>query len=173
MLQPRVGLAGQHHAGAAGQFREQARGLGKRAFEPASFRRRPHLAVDARPLLAPEVAEFEQRVDEQPETLLGRQAPGARVRGVDEPELLEILHHIANRGRRKRDRQQARQMPRADRLAVGEIGVDDAAEDLARTHVERRQRARLGGPFCRGGHGAKNGWNSAQAQGDLMRQASD
>ena len=24
----------------------------------------------------------------------------------------------------------------------------------------------FGGPFCRGGHGGKNGWNSAQAQGD-------
>ena len=109
MLQPRVDLAGQHHAGAAGQFREQARRLGERAFEPASLRRRPHLAVDARPLLAPEIAEFEQRVDEQSQALLRRQAPGAGVRGVDEPELFEILHHIANRRRRKRNRQHARQ----------------------------------------------------------------
>jgi len=40
----------------------------------------------------------------------------------------------------------------ADWLARGEIRVDDVAEDLARTAVERRQRARLGRTFCRSRH---------------------
>ena len=125
MLQPRVGLAGQHHAGAACQFRQEARGLGERAFEPALLRRRPHLAVDARPLLASQIAELEQRVDEQPQALLRRQAPGAGVRSVDEAELLEILHHIANRGRRQRHRQ---------------AGATDAGSRQARRSRDRSRR---------------------------------
>ena len=155
MLEPRVDLARQHHARAAREFGQEARRFGERALESAALRRRPHLAVDARALLAPQIAELEQRVDEQPQALLGRQAPGARVRGVDETELLEVLHHVAHRGRRQRHRQHARQVPGADGLAGGEIGVDDVAEDLARAGVERRQCARFGGTFCGCRHGAQ------------------
>src|ERR1700689_1992342 len=43
-------------------------------------------------------------------------------------------------------------MTGADGFAGGEIGVDDVAEDLTRTRVERRQRARLGGTFCGSRH---------------------
>ena len=166
MLEPRVGLVRQHDARAASQFGQQAGRLGERAFEPASLRRRPHLVIDTRPLLAAQIPELEQRVDEQPQALLGRQTPGAGVWSIDEPELLEVLHHVANRGRRQRHRQHARQVPGADRFAGGEIRVDDVAEDLTRTGVQRRQRARLGGTFCGRRHGTKNGWNWPHAQDD-------
>ena len=46
-------------------------------------------------------------------------------------------------------------MPGADRLAGREIRVDDVAEDLARTRVKRRQRARFGGTFCGSRHDAR------------------
>ena len=127
----------------------------------------PPPAPDCRcaPVLRAQIPELQKRVDEEPEALLGRQTPGAGVRRVDEPELLQVLHHIANRGRGQRNRQHARQMPGADRFAGGEIGVDDVAENLPRTGVQVRQRARLGGVCCGGGH-PKNGRNSAHAQGD-------
>ena len=173
VLQTRIGLARQHHARAASEFGQQARRLGERAFEPAFLRRRPHLAIDARALLASQIPELEQRVDEQPQALLGRHAPGAGVRGVDEPELLEVLHHVANRGRRQRHRQQARQMPGADRFAGGEIRVDDVAEDLARTGVKRRQRARSRRDVLWEPTWPKNGWNWPHAQGDALHLARD
>src|SRR5664280_2317807 len=61
------------------------------------------------------------------------------MRGEDQAELLEVRHHVAHRGRRQGDRQQARQIARPDRLAGGEIAFDDVAENLARALVERRQ----------------------------------
>ena len=63
MLQARVSVAGQHHARAASEFRQQARRFGERPLEPALLRRRPHLGVDARALLPSQISEFEQRVD--------------------------------------------------------------------------------------------------------------
>ncbi len=166
MFQPRVGLGGQHDAGAPSHFGQQARGLGERAFESAPLRRRPHLIVDARALLAPQIPELQKRVDEQPEALLGRQTSGAGVRRVNEPKLFQVLHHVANRRRRQRHRQHARQMAGADGFAGGQIGVDDIAENLARAGVERRQHARLGGTFRRGGHAGRMAGTQARAQGD-------
>ena len=152
LLQPDVVLGRQHDAGAAGQIGEQARRLRQRALEAAFVRGGADLIVDPRALLAREAAEFEQRVDIEAQAELGRQPPRAGVRGVDQPEFLEILHDVADRGRRQRNRQQAREHARADRLAAGEIGIDDAAEDFARARVERGERARFGGSVERRGH---------------------
>jgi hypothetical protein len=58
------------------------------------------------------------------------------VRRIDQPELLEIGHHVAHRGRRQRGRDQARDVARADRLAGCQIAFDDLTEDLARALVE-------------------------------------
>ena len=130
-----------------------------------------HLAVDPRALLAPEVAELQQRVDEEPQAQLGRQTSGARVRRVDQPELLEILHHIADRGGRQRDRQHAREMPGADGFAGRQIRFDDAAEDFAR-------RGRSGSPGRRLRRGGRRGrpWREEwpgtrrKTQGDAGRR---
>ena len=52
------------------------------------------------------------------------------------PIVLEVRHDVADGGGRKRARQDAAHIARADRLAGVEIGLDDAAEDLARAIVE-------------------------------------
>jgi len=61
------------------------------------------------------------------------------MRGIDEAERLEVRHDVAHRGRRQRHGQRTAQIARADRLAGGEIGLDDALEDLARALVELAQ----------------------------------
>jgi len=111
---------------------------------------------DAGALLARQVAEFQQGVDIEPQPDLGGQPAGAGVRRVDQAELLEVLHHVAHRGGRQRHRQQARQVARADRIAADEIGIDDAAEDLARPRVEAGEDARFDGGGIGGrGHGGE------------------
>jgi len=126
-----------------GEVGEQGGRLGQRAFETGFLGGGAHLVVDPRALLARQAAEFEQRVDVEAQAELSRQAACAGVRRVDEAQLLEVLHHVADRGGRQRDRQQARQVSRADRLAAGEIGIDDAAEDFARPRVEVGEGARF------------------------------
>src|SRR5882757_9985021 len=54
-----------------------------------------------------------------------------------ETKLLEVRHNVAHRSRRQRDRQNARQIARTNRLAGGEIALDDRFENLARALVER------------------------------------
>ena len=160
VFQPRLGLVGQDDTGAAGHIGKQRGGLGERPLEAAFFGAGARVRVDARPILAGEIAEIEKSVDEESEALLGRQSPGGRVRGVDQSEFLEILHHVANRGRRQRGRQQAREMARAQGFAGREIGLDDAAEDFARTGVEIGQRAGFGrGLVGEVGHGLENADN--------------
>ena len=96
-----------------------------------------HLAVDALALLRREVADLHHRIDEEAQAELGRQPPGARMRRVDQPHVLQVRHDVADRGGRQRRRQDAAQIARADRIAGLQIGFDDAAEDLARAVVER------------------------------------
>ena len=91
-------------------------------------------------LLLVDVADLEQRVDEEAQADLGRQPAGGRVRGEDQPAFLERLHDVADRGRRQRRRQQPRQVARAQRLAGGEIALDDATEDVERALIEAAQR---------------------------------
>ncbi len=145
MLERWVGLGRQHDSGAAGEVRKDAGRLGQRAFESAAFGGGPNLAVDPRPFLPAEIAELQQRVDEEAQALLGRKPPGAGVGRVDKPELLEVLHHVADGGGRQRDRQHARQMPRAHRLAGRQVRFHDAPENFARTSVQIRERAEFGG----------------------------
>jgi hypothetical protein len=61
------------------------------------------------------------------------------VRRIDQAELLEVGHDVAHRGRRQRRGDQSRQVARTERLAGGEIALDDLTENLARTLVELRQ----------------------------------
>src|SRR5262249_51691749 len=58
------------------------------------------------------------------------------VRRIDEAELLEVGHHVAHRGGRQRRGDQAGDIARADRLAGGEVALDDLAEDVARALTE-------------------------------------
>ncbi len=61
------------------------------------------------------------------------------MRRIDQPDLFEILHHIADRGRRQRRRQKPRDVARSDRLAMGKVGIDDQPEYFARALVEQGQ----------------------------------
>ena len=100
LLEPRVGFADRHDAGDAGEAGQQAGRLGQHAFEIMVARGGGDLGVDACALVLLDIADLQQRIDEEAQADLGRQPPGADMRRVDEAEFLEILHHIAHRGRR-------------------------------------------------------------------------
>ena len=139
VLQPRVILGGHHDPGAPRQTGQKGGGFGQHALE----RLRPggglHLAVDAPPLAFGQIAPFEQGIHEEAQAEVSRQPACAGVRRIYEAEFFELLHHVANRGRRKGRRQQARQVAGADRFARDEIGVDDPLEDVLRALVKADQ----------------------------------
>src|SRR3954468_9663906 len=58
------------------------------------------------------------------------------MRRVDQAELLEVRHHVADRGRRQRHRDQSRNVARADGFAGREITLDDLTKNLPRALVE-------------------------------------
>ena len=61
------------------------------------------------------------------------------MRRIDQPDLLKVLHYIADRGRRQRRRQQPRDVARSNRLAMSKVGIDDQPEYFARALVEQGQ----------------------------------
>ncbi len=105
MLQPDIVLAGQNDARPARQVRKEAHRLGQGALETAPFGGGLDAVVDARALGARKVAKFQQGVHEEAQAELGGQSARAGVRGVNEPELFEVLHDVADRGGRERNRQ--------------------------------------------------------------------
>src|SRR3954467_14197749 len=58
------------------------------------------------------------------------------MRRVDQAELLEVRHHVADRGRRQRHRDQSRNVARADGLAGRKITLDDLTKNIARALIE-------------------------------------
>ena len=68
---------------------------------PRSSRR-----LDRRALLGARLGRLHHAVDEQPQPALGRHPPGRGVRMGEQAELLEILHDVADRGRRQVDARQ-------------------------------------------------------------------
>jgi hypothetical protein len=83
------------------------------------------MGLDLPAILAGEIADLQQSVDEQPQAELRRQAPRRRMRRHDQPQLLQIRHHVADRCGRECHREHARQVARADGFARFEIGLDD------------------------------------------------
>ncbi len=77
-------------------------------------------------------------VDEQPVAARGRDAAGAGVRAGDQAELLEVGHHVADRRRRQLEAAGARQRARADRLAVGDVALDQGLQQGLGTLVKHR-----------------------------------
>jgi hypothetical protein len=57
------------------------------------------LLVDALALLLGEVADLHERVDEEAQAQLGRQASGAGVGRIDQPHILQVGHDVADRSR--------------------------------------------------------------------------
>ncbi len=99
----------------------------------AAVRRQPRL--DVPPIVLGDVADLQQAVDEQPQAGVGRQAPGADVRRAQQAQLGQVLHGVADRGRRQ-VHAAARQGARAHRLAGLQIGLHDPAEDVAGARVQ-------------------------------------
>ncbi|MCY1303284.1 hypothetical protein D9M70_529820 [compost metagenome] len=97
----------------------------------------PHLTVDRRPVLDREIADLHEGIDEEAQPRLGGQTASADMRRVDETEIFEIAHHIANGSGRERHRQEPRQIARAERLAARQIGFHDATENFARALIQR------------------------------------
>jgi hypothetical protein len=131
VLQAHVRLGGQHDAGRAGQAGQRLRRLGQHVLDRLARADAGDLRLDVAAVLLRHVADLHQRIDEEPQAELGRQAAGGGMRREDEAEMLEIRHHVAHRGRRKGHRQDARQVARADRLARREVALHDRAEYLA------------------------------------------
>src|SRR3954465_5062334 len=102
-----------------------------------------YLRLDRAALVLIEVTDLHQGIDEEAQPQFGRQPSSRCVRRPNEPELLEVRHYVAHRGRRQRYRQDAREVARADRLAGRQIALDDRTENLARALIERRE-AHLG-----------------------------
>src|SRR5205823_13071205 len=88
------------------------------------------------PVELAEVADLQQRVDDEAQAEFGRQSPGRRVRRINETELLQVRHHVAHGGGRERRRDQAGDIARAYRFAGSKVAFDDLPEDVARALVE-------------------------------------
>ncbi len=97
VLQRLLGLGRHDHAGAARQAGQQRRRLFERFIHAAADGGAARL--DALALLFRDVADFEQAVDEQPQPGVGRQAAGRGVRRVEQAEILQVGHDVADGGR--------------------------------------------------------------------------
>ena len=80
----------------------------------------------------------QHRVDEEPVAARGRDPAGAGVRARDQAELLEIGHHVPDRRRRQLETARARERARADRLAVGDVALDQGLQEGLGTLVKHR-----------------------------------
>src|SRR6185437_11755389 len=97
------------------------------------------------------------------------------MRREDQAKLLQVRHHVAHRGWRQRDRQQPRQITRAERLAGGQIALDNLAENFTRALVERGEaylvradRDVVGNQRLNSLYPADNGYCGALVQAKLM-----
>src|SRR5688500_1444176 len=80
----------------------------------------------------------EQGVDEEPVTARSRNAAGGGVRARDEAKVFQVRHHVADARRRKLEPRIPRQSPRADRLSVRDIALDERLQKDLRALVQHR-----------------------------------
>jgi hypothetical protein len=146
VLQRLLGLGRHHQAGAARQAGQQRGRLLQRLGDAAADGGAAHL--DALALLLGEVADLEQAVDEEFQPGIGRQAAGRGMRRVEQAEILQVGHDVADGGGRQRLGELAGERPRTDRLAGLDIAFDDVAQDLAGTLIQLGDRGGL--PLPRG-----------------------
>jgi hypothetical protein len=97
------------------------------------------LRLDLFAFVPTNVAQFKQRIDKKAQAKLSRKPTRASVRCIDQADLFEILHHIANRGRRQWRWQKPRKVARSDRFAMCEIAIDNEPEYFPRAFVETSQ----------------------------------
>jgi hypothetical protein len=100
--------------------------------------------LDLVQVLRLQLPDHEQGVDEEAVAGGRRHAPGGGVRAGDEAELLEIGHHVADGGGRKIEPGVARQGARADRLAFGNVALDQRLEQDLGALVQHGNHCTLG-----------------------------
>ena len=142
----RVAHRAGHDAGPAGQAGQQGRGLVQRLVEAAALAGQPR--VDLASLLGPDVADLQQAIDEQPQAGMGRDPPRRGVGCRQQARPASGPAWYCGSRRATAATPLMRHGARADGLAGLQIGLDDAAEDVAGPLVEAGQG---------GGGGAEEG----------------
>ena len=133
MFDRRLVLWRQHQRGAMGG---QAEGRSDPVQQGASVAAIAHRGVDLLALGHVQVADLKQAIDEHPQPLLRRDAPGADMGAAQQAQILQILHHVADGRRRDLLAHHPGQAARAHGLAGVQIAFDHAAEHLARAVVQ-------------------------------------
>src|SRR6266850_1327978 len=101
------------------------------------------LALEAIQLARLERLHHQQRIDEEAVSRRSRHAAGRGVRAGDESHVLQVRHHVADRRRRQVEPGVLRQRARADRLALGDISLDQGLEQDLRALVEHENHCTL------------------------------
>src|SRR5882672_9885672 len=101
------------------------------------------LALEAIQLARLERLHHQQRIDEEAVPRRSRHAAGRGVRAGDESHVLQVRHHVADRRRRQVEAGVLRQRARADRLALGDIALDQGLEQDLRALVEHENHCTL------------------------------
>ena len=94
------------------------------------------LALELVDLDAVQGLDRQQRVDEEAIAARGGHAAGRGMRAGDEAHVLEVGHHVADACRRKVEARQLGQGARTDRLAVGDVALDQGLQQQLRAFVE-------------------------------------
>src|SRR6266513_2471994 len=101
------------------------------------------LALEAIQLARLERLHHQQRIDEEAVPRRSRHAAGRGVRTGDESHVLQVRHHVADRRRRQVEPGVLRQRARADRLALGDVALDQGLEQDLRALVEHENHCTL------------------------------
>ena len=119
VLERHLVLGGEHHAGAARHARQHLAGLGQHVLQRGAVARRPDLRLDDAALLVGQVAELHEGVDEEAQALAASAAGRPRCAAHrSRPRCSRSLITLRIVAGDSDERQQARQVARADRLAV-------------------------------------------------------
>ena len=87
------------------------------------------------------MANFQQSVNEEPQSGIGGNSAGRSMWGIQQSGILQIGHHIADRRRRQLQIEATRQGPRPDRLSGLEIAVNDLTQNIGAARIQLRNRA--------------------------------
>ena len=133
-------LGRHHHAGEARQVGQQMRSLGDKFLRVV----RLQLAFQLAYFNLVQRPDLEQRIDEEAVAARRRDPARGRVRAGDEAEFFEIRHDVADAGRAQFKTGKPGKRARTDRLAVGNIALDEhfqqalcpfAGKAVARVHI--------------------------------------
>ena len=125
--------------------------------------------LDPAALVFGQIAALQQPVNEQAQTVLRGQTTRRGVGRIEQPQILQVGHHVADGGRRQRNAHAPGQGPRADRLPGFHVALDDRPEHVAGTGVQLFDQGRAIGVehrFRR--HSVRNGFYVETAPWNLV-----